>query len=242
MDGKTLVGGNPLRPLGNGRFVAGRGARVVELHDKAIDVTDGNARTHRYVLAPPPRTDALFAGRYQNAEISADWTVVAHDGKLFMTGDRLGEIELRPAYENAFTMYGTVIEFSKDGFTALHFACYFGQPASARLLIESGAKIDIVANNPTQVMPLHSAASSRNLEAARSLVERGAPVNARQQAGWVPIHAAAQNGDMDMIELLLAHGADAEIANDEGKTPAMIAREKGHNEIAALLETAQSKI
>ena len=117
MDGKTLVGGNPLRPLGNGRFVAGRGARVVELRDKAIDVTDGNARTHRYVLAPPPRTDASFAGRYQNAEISADWTVVARDGKLFMTGDRLGEIELRPAYENAFTMYGTVIEFSKDGFT-----------------------------------------------------------------------------------------------------------------------------
>ena len=34
-----------------------------------------------------------------------------------MTGDRLGEIELRPAYENGFTMFGYVIEFSKDGFT-----------------------------------------------------------------------------------------------------------------------------
>jgi CubicO group peptidase (beta-lactamase class C family) len=116
-DGKTLVGGNTLRPLGDGRFAAGRGARIVQFRDKAIDVTDGNARPHRYLLAAPPRIDASFAGRYQNTEISADWTVVARDGKLFMTGDRLGEIELRPAYENGFTMFGYVIEFSKDGFT-----------------------------------------------------------------------------------------------------------------------------
>jgi ankyrin repeat protein len=127
---------------------------------------------------------------------------------------------------------------SKDGFTALHFACFFGQPQAARLLIETGAAVDAVAANPTQVMPLHSAASARNLEAARLLLEHGAPgmVNARQQGGWVPIHAAAQNGDRPMIELLLKHQADPKVANDDGKTPAMVAREKGHEEIAALLE------
>ncbi len=125
---------------------------------------------------------------------------------------------------------------SKDGFTALHFACFFGQPDAARLLIESGAAVDAVAANPTQVMPLHSAASARNLEAARLLLERGAPVNARQQAGWVPIHAAAQNGDRPMVELLLKHHADPKLANDQGKTSAMVAREKGHAEIATLLE------
>jgi ankyrin repeat protein len=125
---------------------------------------------------------------------------------------------------------------SKDGFTALHFACFFGQPDAARLLLEHGAAADAVATNPTQVMPLHSAASSRNLEAARLLLEHGAPVNARQQAGWVPIHAAAQNGDRPMVELLLQHGADPKPVNDQGKTSAMVAREKGHAEIASLLE------
>jgi uncharacterized protein len=125
---------------------------------------------------------------------------------------------------------------SKDGFTALHFACFFGQPDAARLLLEHGAAVDAVAANPTQVMPLHSAASSRNLEAARLLLERGAPVNARQQAGWVPIHAAAQNGDRPMVELLLQHGADPKLVNDQGKTSAMVAGEKGHAEIATLLE------
>ncbi len=125
---------------------------------------------------------------------------------------------------------------STDGFTALHFACFFGQPEAARVLIESGAAVDAVAANPMQVMPLHSAASARNLEAARLLLEHGAPVNARQHGGWVPIHAAAQNGDRAMVELLLQHHADPKLANDEGKTPAMVAREKGHTEVAALLE------
>src|ERR1700680_4838503 len=37
---------------------------------------------------------------------------------------------------------------SKDGFTALHFACFFGQPDVARLLIEAGAAVDAVAANP----------------------------------------------------------------------------------------------
>src|SRR6202158_2137781 len=125
---------------------------------------------------------------------------------------------------------------SRDGFTALHFACFFGQPDAARLLIESGAAVDAVAANPTKVMPLHSAATARNLEAARLLLEHGAPVNARQQAGWVPIHAAAQNGDRPMVELLLKHRADPKLPNDQDKTSAMVAREKGHEEIAALLD------
>jgi uncharacterized protein len=125
---------------------------------------------------------------------------------------------------------------SKDGFTSLHFACFFGQSEAARLLVEKGALVDAVASNPMQLMPLHSAASARNLEAARLLLEHGAPVNARQQWGWAPMHAAAQNGDRAMVELLLKHGADPKLANDEGKTPAAVAREKGHAEIAALLE------
>jgi len=129
-----------------------------------------------------------------------------------------------------------VTSFSKDGFTALHFACYFGQPEAARILLEAGAKADAVAQNTMQVMPLHSAASARNHEAARLLIEHGAPVNARQQGGWTPIHAAAQNGDRATVELFLKHGADGKATNDQGQTPALVARNKGHGGIAELLE------
>jgi ankyrin repeat protein len=174
---------------------------------------------------------SLYRGRRDLAELIAskkkalDIFEVTSLGRL----DRLKE-HLRDA--------AAINSRSKDGFTALHFACFFGQPEAARLLLESGAAVDAVAANPMQVMPLHSAASARNLEAARLLLEHGAPsiVNARQQGGWVPIHAAAQNGDRPMVELLLKHRADPKLANDEGKTPAMVAREKGHEEIATLLE------
>jgi ankyrin repeat protein len=176
---------------------------------------------------------ALYRGRRDLAETIAG---KKHELDIFEASS-LGRLERLQGFSDA----AVINSFSKDGFTALHFACYFGQPEVARLLIEKGAKIDAVANNATQVMPLHSAASSRNLAAARLLVEHGAPVNARQQGGWVPIHAAAQNGDQEMVDLLLANGADVDITNNDGKTPAMVAKDKGHAKIASLLEAFKSK-
>jgi len=184
---------------------------------------------------------SIYRGRRDLAEIIAskkkalDIFEAASCGRL----DRIKEClhESRLGESSAVNSY-SVDSYSRDGFTALHFACFFGQPAAARLLIENGAAVDVVAANPTVVIPLHSAASARNLEAARLLLEKGpvGMVNARQQGGWAPIHAAAQNGDRAMVELLLRHHADPKLTNDDVKTPAMVAREKGHDDIAALLE------
>ncbi len=170
---------------------------------------------------------SLYRGRRDLAELIASKKRVLD----IFEATSLGRLErLKECIRDA-----AVNSHSKDGYTALHFACFFGQPEAARLLIENGAAVDAVAANPMQVMPLHSAASARNLEAVRLLLEHGAPVDARQHGGWVPIHEAAQNGDRPMVELLLKHGADPKLVNDEGKTPAMVAREKGHDEIAARL-------
>ncbi|HKS73903.1 MAG TPA: ankyrin repeat domain-containing protein [Terriglobales bacterium] len=129
-----------------------------------------------------------------------------------------------------------VHSWSADGFTALHFACFFGQEGTGMMLLEHGADPAAVARNPMKVMPLHSAASARNTSLARALVERGAPVNARQAMGWAPLHAAAQNGDQAMTELLLAHGADARAKNDEGVDALELAKKGGHAEVVKLLE------
>ena len=171
---------------------------------------------------------ALYRGRRDIAAI-----VAARKGQLdLFEAASLGMIErLRQCLTGSSSVNG----FSPDGFTALHFACFFGQPEAARILLQHGAAVDAVAANPMRVMPLHSAASARNTEAARLLLEHGAPVNARQHGGWAPIHAAAQNGDRATMELLLRHDADAQAANDEGKTPVMLARERGHAELIQLL-------
>jgi ankyrin repeat protein len=197
------------------------GLRRILEQDPSVSETRDNAGVSLLM-------NSLYRGRRDLADL------IANKKKTLdiFEATSLGRLVLLKTYLRDTSLLNS---HSNDGFTALHFACFFGQPEAARLLLESGAAVDAVAANPMQVMPLHSAASARNLEAARLLLEHGAPVNARQQGGWVPIHAAAQNGDRPMVELLLQHHADPKLVNDEGKTPATVASEKGHKEIAALL-------
>jgi len=124
---------------------------------------------------------------------------------------------------------------SADGFTPLHFAAFFGQPAIARELIRRGADVSAVSMNPMEVTPLHSAAAAHSTEIVRTLVESGAPVNAKQHGGWTALHAAADGGHEEMIKILLQHGADPLSRNDDGKTPADIAQTKGRAEALKLL-------
>jgi len=127
---------------------------------------------------------------------------------------------------------------SGDGFTPLHFAAFFGQESVARVLLEHHADAGAVADNPMKVMPLHSAAAGRNLAIVRALLEHGAPVNAKQQAGWTALHAAAQHGDQAMVELLLKYGANPTAKNDDGRTADDLADEKGHADLAERLRAA----
>lgn len=114
--------------------------------------------------------------------------------------------------------------WSPDGFTALHYAAFFGEAQSARLLLESGAEVGVVARNENiHVTPLHSAAAGGHAEIVRLLLEHGADPNAAQDGGATPLHSAAQNDDRESVEALLAAGADPTLATDEGKLPADLA-------------------
>src|SRR5581483_11510181 len=128
--------------------------------------------------------------------------------------------------------------YSGDGFTALHFACFFNQPTIARELVRRGADVAAVSMNPMEVTPLHSAAAAKATEIVRMLVESDASVNAKQHGGWTALHAAADNGDEEMIKILLQHGADPLAQNDDGKTPAQIAQLKGREKALQLLSAA----
>jgi ankyrin repeat protein len=122
--------------------------------------------------------------------------------------------------------------FSSDGFTALHFAAFFAQPAAAALLLEHGADPRARARNPMAVEPLHSAAAADQTEIARLVLDAGADPNARQEGGFVPLHAAAHTGNAELSELLLERGADRALATDDGQTAVDIARQAGHARLA----------
>jgi ankyrin repeat protein len=123
--------------------------------------------------------------------------------------------------------------WSPDGFTALHFAAFFGQEDAARILVEGGADVNVVARNERiHVTPLHSAASGGHPAIVKLLLERGADPSATQDGGFTPLHSAAQNDDRESVEALLEAGADPALANDEGKTPADLAGDETRDLVA----------
>ena len=127
-------------------------------------------------------------------------------------------------------------EYSHDGWTALHLACFFGHPEIAAALLNHGADVAARSKNAMQNTPLHAAAAGKSLEAVRVLVEHGADVNARQHGGWAPLHAASQNGDVEMARLLIASGAEVNARADNGQNAMDLALTKGHEAVVNLLD------
>ena len=124
---------------------------------------------------------------------------------------------------------------SSDGFTALHFAAFFGKAEAAATLIAAGAEVNVVSKNDLMVEPLHSAAAGRHHEVCRVLIAAGADINARQRHDYTPLHAAAQHGDDELVELLVSAGADPSAIDADGQTPADTADAAGHPDVARRL-------
>ena len=136
---------------------------------------------------------------------------------------------------------GLLNSFSKDGFSPLALAAFFGNAEVANDLIARGADVNAASQNPMGVRPLHSAAAGRHLEIVRALIAAGANVKATQQQGYTALHSAANNGDAEMVRFLLAHEADRDARSAGGQTPLDLAMTQGHAEVAHLLgEDGQS--
>ena len=127
---------------------------------------------------------------------------------------------------------GAAASFSPDGFTALHFAAFFGKAEAAKVLLEHGASVDVYTRNPFANQPLHAAAAGRHIEVCRVLLAAGADVNAAQHGGYTPLHEAAQHGDAEMTELFLSAGADPSLLTEAGETAADTAAAAGHADLA----------
>jgi uncharacterized protein len=212
-------------------------------------ISQGDAPAVRDLLAADP---ALGRARHPDQLVSPVlWAVYQHDAKLARAIatqlEQLGHpLDLHEAAAlDATDRVGALLDAgaevdarSPDGFTPLQLAAYFGAPAAAALLIERGAQVDAVADNPQRIAALHAAVAGRRPEVVRLLLATGAQPDARQQGGWTPLLAAAQHGDAEAVAALLDAGADPVGANDEGTRPAELARRHGHDSVARLIEQA----
>jgi len=66
---------------------------------------------------------------------------------------------------------------------------------------------------------LHFAAKDGNVEAVRSLIAKGADVNAQIMCGETPLHEAVNDDNIKLVEMLIKCGAKVNAIDDNGDTP-----------------------
>src|SRR5712692_7620926 len=169
-----------------------------------------------------PIMDALYHGRVDDAERlvaeAGPATLTIHEAAAMGAVQRIAQlVDGDPAAVNAW---------SPDGFQPLGLAAFFGRRAAVELLLARGGEVNTHARHPFHVAALHAALAGPQPSIARLLVDAGADVNARQQAGVTPLHETAHIGNGELVRLLLDHGADPKAIDDQGKTPAVTARER----------------
>jgi uncharacterized protein len=186
----------------------GDGERVADL----LDGAPGLANATDDAGVPAARLAAYY-GRPEIAGALAD----AGAALEIWDGAALGRLDI---VEAAYKSWGDFIlnDYSRDGYTPLGLAAFFGYEDIARWLIANGADVNAVSKNPMQVQPLHSAVAGNHTDIARLLLAAGADPNAAQQDGFRPLHAAAQNGNAGLVALLLEHGADPSLVDAQGRT------------------------
>jgi adenosylhomocysteine nucleosidase len=211
---------------------AGDAARVTALvrDDPALAATRGK-----------DGVSALMLSRYRFDRAVSDALLAADPELDIFEATALGYIDR--LNERLLEDPSRVDAFSPDGFTALHFAAFFGKPESARVLLQAGAPVDVYTRNDFANLPLHAAAAGRNIEVCRMLLAAGSDVNARQHGGFTPLHEAAQHGDVEMAELFLSAGADPSVRADDGATPGEIAARAGHADLSdRISEVAAARV
>lgn len=113
-----------------------------------------------------------------------------------------------------------------DGRTPLHWAARAATPnlEIVTLLLDRGAGVNAPDNNG--IVPLHSAASRGQAEAAALLLARGADPNIRDKARNTPLAMAVINlpfgyavpqGRKDVVEALVEAGAEFPLAGEDGR-------------------------
>ena len=114
---------------------------------------------------------------------------------------------------------------SELGYTALHRAIQFNQPAKIiELLATHGANVE--TTTPDGETPLTLAANANEpKEILLVLLKAGANPNMRGQFGFTALFKAVLRGNLGAIEVLLAAGANPNLANEQGVTPLDIAKD-----------------
>ena len=147
--------------------------------------------------------------------------------------------------------------------SALHWAALAGKREIVAMLLDHGAKYDLI--DESGATPVHLATQSGSKDAVEVFVERNlseqldqesrtplmwaaasgfddliaifknVDLNKRDKLGYTTLHIAVSNNIPSIVKLLLSFGADSTLKTNEGFSPILLASYLGHEEIVRII-------
>jgi ankyrin repeat protein/beta-lactamase regulating signal transducer with metallopeptidase domain len=97
----------------------------------------------------------------------------------------------------------------------------------ALLTVPTAIVLSAKAQSNAVDVSLHEAAAKGDIDQVKSLISKGANVNAKDyrlgMIGMTPLHYASRGGHKDIVELLIAESADVNAKSQTGATPVILA-------------------
>ena len=108
----------------------------------------------------------------------------------------------------------------------------------ANRVIKLPTGLDIPQGFPVEhgSIALFAAVSRRRAQTVRSLINSGANIDARSEAGLTPLMMAASEGHDEIVLLLKIKGADLNAVDAGGRTAVQLAMNAGHENTVAILK------
>ena len=207
---------------------------------KAIDIADEaklrEILTKDRTLAESRSSDGVSAVLFTLYLAKHDLTVALLECEPELDMFDLAALNHHEKLMGILEMTPDIDQYSGDGFTALHLACFFGALETVGLLVEKGANVNIHVNNPSDLRPLHSACVSGQGAIVSLLLKAGAKPNVAQAGGYTPLMASASLGNAPVVDMLLESGADITIKSDDNRTAADFAKAAGFEALVERLE------
>ena len=122
---------------------------------------------------------------------------------------------------------------SKEGYSALTLACYYGNNEVASYLIQNVNNINLTSGYGT---PLMAASVKKNNYLVKLLLENNANPNLTDQNNSTALHFAVIFNQQEIIELLIKYKANPNIKDNRGNTALDYAKITNNNKIIQLLK------